>query len=258
MIEMLVVVSVFSVVIWMITSQLTNFQKISRSEASKLDNTQESREFVDQLIRDLHEAGYPNAAMFSPGVLSSPTQDDSRAAAGLISLSATDLWFEGDLDGDGQVESIRYTLTSDPANPGSCPCLLQRSQVEKVNGVAPMSQGLSYVTGLSGVINSAGMGGSGPSGSISIAGSTIFANNRTNSTVANDVAYAAYKTPAVFSAFDQDGNAIALPVDINSNPTTIASIRTIRVTVNTLGNRPDQQDATSPAISVNATARLFN
>src|SRR5437588_11348732 len=108
MVEMLVVLTVFTIVMGAVLYQLNGFQKAFRAENSKLDTTQGAREFLDQIVRDLHQAGYPNARMFMAGVLNSPVQNDSRNAVGLVSLAATDLWFEGDLDGDGQVERVRY------------------------------------------------------------------------------------------------------------------------------------------------------
>ena len=258
MIEMIIVMAVFTIVMGMVFSQISGLQKVARAETAKLDNTQESREFLDQLVRDLHQAGFPNSQMFAPGVLNSPPEQDARAAVGLVSISATDLWFEGDLDGDGQVDSVRYTLASDPANPGSCPCALQRSQTTKTTGVAPMNQSVAYLTALGGVVNSAGSGGPGPDGSLSIAGTSHFTGKSGNSFVANDVVYAAAKSPQVFTAFDQDGNAVALPLTVSANPETIKTIRTVRITLNVLGKSAELQDGMRPAVSVNAAARLSN
>jgi hypothetical protein len=60
-----------------------------------------------------------------------PFINDLKAAAGLVQASATDLWFEGDVTGDGTVYVIRYHLDTSTEN--GCPCL-KRSELPKING----------------------------------------------------------------------------------------------------------------------------
>jgi hypothetical protein len=48
-----------------------------------------------------------------------------------VKVSATDLWFEGDVTGDGTVYVIRYHL--DTSTDNGCPCL-KRSEIAKKNG----------------------------------------------------------------------------------------------------------------------------
>ena len=68
--------------------QLVN-QAIARSgtEQAKLDMFQESREFMDQLSRDLHEAGYPSTQNLSSVVLTaSPITNDHQNAVGIVKV----------------------------------------------------------------------------------------------------------------------------------------------------------------------------
>ncbi len=257
LLELLVVVAILTLVMGAIFQQVNQVQKRYRTEESKLDVSQESREFLDQIIRDVRQAGYPGPKMYQPtplpGALLSPWQNDARAAAGLVSFSYTDLWFEADVDGDGQVESVRYTLQPGPGN--TCPCRLRRSQVPKLNATAPMAQFTSYSTGLNDVINSAGAGGGGVLGAYTIAGSTPMAGGMTP----NDVIYRNLEGAYVFTAFDVNGNQVA-PCDINSNPGQLATIKTIGVTLNVLvkPGGADLQTRMRPAISINASAKLSN
>ena len=103
----------------------------SATEQTKLDMFQEAREFMDQMTRDLRQAGFPNARNYSPGVLSDPISDDARVAVGLVKIGPGELWFEADVDGTGAVSVIRYYL--DPSTANNCPCL-KRSQLPKVPG----------------------------------------------------------------------------------------------------------------------------
>ncbi len=250
LLELLVVVAILTLVVGVIFQQVSLVQKRYRTEESKLDLSQESREFVDQIVRDVRQAGFPGQKVFAPAVLGAPWQNDSRVAVGLVSYSNTDLWFEGDVDGDGAVESVRYTLR--PGAAGSCPCTLQRSQVVKINATAPMAQITSYSAGLDGVVNSGGLytiGGStpmgGPGGGVAL--------------VANNTIYGALAGNTVFQAFDVNGAAIG-PCDINSDPITLARIKSIGITLNVLV-RPagaDFQTRMRPALSINASAKLTN
>jgi len=102
----------------------------SSTEQTKVDMFQEAREFMDQMSRDLRQAGYPNPLDMDPSVLTvSPTIRDHHAAMGLVKVADGDLWFEGDVDGSGTVSVVRYHWDSTGNN---CPCL-KRSQLQKID-----------------------------------------------------------------------------------------------------------------------------
>jgi prepilin-type N-terminal cleavage/methylation domain-containing protein len=104
----------------------------STTEQTKVDMFQEAREFIDQMSRDLRQAGYPNPRNLSAGMLTaSPVANDTHAAAGLVEVDTGDLWFEGDVDGSGTVSVVHYHLDTSTSN--NCPCL-RRSQLPKVTG----------------------------------------------------------------------------------------------------------------------------
>jgi len=123
-----------SIVMAAIFSQITLVQQRARTEQAKLDIFQESREFMDQLVRDLHQTGYPNIRMFDTSLwapaLNAVPRNDSRLAAGLTKIAPDEVVFEGDVNGSGLVSVLDYKLQ--PAG-NNCPCL-QRSQVLKSVG----------------------------------------------------------------------------------------------------------------------------
>src|SRR5207302_4623942 len=86
------------------------------------------REFVDQMVRDLHMAGYPGATMYSD-----PRADTSKVAAGLVSISSTQILMEGDINGDGYVSSVNIYYVESDANDPICPCI-RRSAARKIPG----------------------------------------------------------------------------------------------------------------------------
>src|SRR5262245_20745145 len=104
----------------------------SSTEQTKLDMFQEAREFMDQMSRDLRQAGYPSPRNVDPSLITQcPLRNDSNAAAGLVKVDTGDLWFEGAVDGTGTVSVIKYHYDNSTTN--GCPCL-KRSQILKIDG----------------------------------------------------------------------------------------------------------------------------
>lgn len=250
LIELLTVVVILMLVTGVVFQQIDMVQKRGRQEDVKMDLTQESREFVDQMVRDIHTSGYPNKRMYLVGLL---TNNDNRTAVGLVQVTPTSLWFEGDVDGDGQVDSIQYQLQS---NGGSCPCTIRRSQVVKVNGTEPWNQASNFNMEANNVVNSGG--------TVPIAGNATLASG----VVSNDTLYGAYKAAPIFRAYDVNGlecgsaGALCgtLPQDLKNNPTVMSTIKTIRITINVLAGPAgaDFDTRMRPAVSMTAAARINN
>src|SRR5438034_11093130 len=92
----------------------------SSAEQTKIDMFQEAREFMDQMSRDLRQAGYPNPRNLSPAVLTQvPIKKDLHASAGVVNIDGGDLWFEADVKGTGEVSVIEYHLDTSTSN--NCP-----------------------------------------------------------------------------------------------------------------------------------------
>jgi prepilin-type N-terminal cleavage/methylation domain-containing protein len=218
LVELMIVVVLLLTMMAMVF-QLIN-QAIARSgtEQSKLDMFQESREFMDQLSRDLHEAGYPSTQNLASNVLTaSPVTNDHQNAVGIVKITSGDLWFEGNVDGTGVVYSVQYHLDTSTAN--GCPCL-RRSQQQKVDGYPLVGQTpATYEVEVQGVQN-------------------------TN----------------IFSAFlhGATGTPVALPVDFNTNGSTIANIDTIEAVLTIKSTHVDSQTLRNPTTSLISTIRLNN
>ena len=250
LLEMITVVAILTLVMGVVFKQVITVQQRYRGEETKLDIAQESREFLDQLVRDLHQAGYPTKLIYAAGTvaaggagLASPAANDPRVGAGLVSYSYDDIWFEGDVDGDGVVDVVEYKLK---APGGTCPCSIERRQTPKTGVDLPLSRtGSSFFTELQDVINSGGsygISGTGPGG------------------VTNETLYGGLEGPKIFQAFNANGDKVD-PTDIASDPTnTLGTIRSIKITINVLGKQSgsDLQTGRRPAISLTATARITN
>jgi len=138
--------AILSIVVGVIAEGLASLQQRNAGELNRVDLTQETRQFQDQILRDLRQAGFPSIAMFDPSTLASSTNCalDTNVACGLVSISSTSIQFEGDIDGSGVSEV--YIQLVQPA--GGCPCTLQRGTVLKSLGGTP-----AYYTELNYVIN---------------------------------------------------------------------------------------------------------
>lgn len=148
LIEILLVLGIMGVISAGILSQMDTAQQRGYSEQVKLDNFQEARDFVDQFFRDINQIGYPNSRLvdttqltWSPVLATqlglgtsyswaSPYIVDNRLAVGFVSIDNNAVQFEGDVNGNGVVQSIIYQINGS----GSCQLCLQRSQADKVIG----------------------------------------------------------------------------------------------------------------------------
>ena len=148
MIEMLVACAITTVIMGAIFGQIIQGQKSSSSQAAKMDLFQESRQFMDQMSRDLRASGYPNTRNFQADP-ASPAQESFQEAVGLVKLDVGELWFESSIDGSGNVSVIHYKMV---ATGPDCPCLV-RSQTPKVSGDPLTGQAESDQTEVQYVLN---------------------------------------------------------------------------------------------------------
>ena len=166
LIELVIVCAILTIVLGAVFNGIDLATQRSQAEQTKVDLTQEGREFIDEFERDLHQAGYPNCRMVSTaGVANNcPADNTSPAVAmnpavavGLVSVSNTQVVFEGDVDGDGVVDVVVYRLVDAAGNyppATTCPCTVQRSQMPKVNGILPLAQPTTFSQELQNVVNS--------------------------------------------------------------------------------------------------------
>ena len=285
MIELMLVVVILAIVMAQVVRGINTTVQRSQAEQTKVDLTQEGREFVDEFERDLHQAGYPNCrTVAAPGLpgpncpadpTTNPTEAaNSAVAVGLVSVSNTQLVFEGAVDGSGTVYEVQYRVVDSAGNfppTTTCPCTVQRSQMPKVQGILPLAQAVppytTFSQELQNVVNSGVPGGTAASGGgLPIAGNTAW--GATNS--AYYAAIATFKDYPVFQAYDQSGSIIALPLDNSTSagtaaltcpPTSTSCVKSIRLTINLLANATtgvDLQTKVRPVTTLVGNARLVN
>jgi len=132
LVETMLVVAVLAVVMGIVVDGLVQLQKRNRADVGKVDTTQMARQFMDQIINDLHQTGYPGTKIYDPAAAPSV----NNVAVGLLSVNSSATEFEADVDGSGSVSHIWLQLvwsdgTPVAGGPGNCPCTLQRGTLYK-------------------------------------------------------------------------------------------------------------------------------
>jgi len=172
-----------SIIVGAIVSQIAVMQQRSRGEQAKVDIFQESRDFVDQFVRDAHQAGYPSTHMFDTTTWTtapaSPIYTDARLAAGIILMGPSEIKFEGDVEGDGEVDIVDYKLVAAGNN---CPCL-QRAAVDKISGTAVFSNEVQNVQSAGTTADPIFVGYTAAGTAVTVANLTTLANQQALATI---------------------------------------------------------------------------
>jgi type II secretory pathway pseudopilin PulG len=147
LLEFMLVMAILMTVIAIVVSGAIQLQKRNSSDITKVDLTQEARQFMDQTVKDLHHAGFPSSRMFD---VATQLANPNNIAVGLVDITSNSVQFEGDVDGSGNVSEVFVQLI--PAG-GPCPCSLRRGAVYKpafAAGAAPL-----YFTQVDNLLNPA-------------------------------------------------------------------------------------------------------
>ena len=231
LIEMLIALGILTVVIAVAVSGMVEMQRRNSAESGKVDTVQQTRDFVDQMVRDVHQVGYPPSTVRSgkPSCVG-----NANVSCGLIFFSPTQVRYEGDLDGSGTVYQVWMQLTA-PAS-GNCPCILQRGVITKAQAL--LGNVPTYFTEVNGIINS-GNGAGAATYPVSLPGSG---------------SYAAYATANVFDAYDVNAG----PVGNCNDAVSCSSIRSLQISANVAANFMDTQTKNFTIYSITSKARLNN
>ncbi|MGC2416967.1 MAG: type II secretion system protein [Candidatus Acidiferrales bacterium] len=133
LLETMVTLAILIIVFAVVMNGIMLVQQRNTVEINKVDLTQETRQFMDQITNDIHQAGFPTIRMFDPVLAYTTTSN--QVAAGLTYVSANEIDFQGDVDGSGTVSDVVIRVI--PAG-GPCPCTIQRGTVAKTVGGVPV------------------------------------------------------------------------------------------------------------------------
>jgi prepilin-type N-terminal cleavage/methylation domain-containing protein len=220
LVELLVAMVILAIVLGVVVEGITTMQERNLVETNKLDLTQESREFMDQIVNDLDQAGFPSMIMFDPGTLASKTDctQDNNLACGLISVSSNAIQFEGDVDGSGVSEEWIQLVQTNGAGAAACtapPCVIQRGTVPKLKWNKGLGTLPTFYTEVSGVMST-----------------------------------------TVFTAYKSDGTLATLPAVAGTS--TLGNITGIGITLYVKSSQPDPKTGIYPTVTMVSTAKLNN
>ncbi len=137
LIEAMVAVAIFTIVCGAVFGLLSVSQKRYQTESQVLGAFQEARLALDQVVRDVNDAGYPpqnhfsttattantyanSPVAWSPSYPATPCQIGTAGGGTCTTPSDFDVIFEGDADGTG-VKWIRYQLVGTTLFRGTTP-----------------------------------------------------------------------------------------------------------------------------------------
>jgi prepilin-type N-terminal cleavage/methylation domain-containing protein len=227
LLEMMAALGILGLVLTVVFVAIVQMQRTQSTESSKVDTVQETRDFIDQMVRDIHSVGYP------PGRVEAGNPSCSgnvNVSCGLIFFSSTQIQYEGDLDGTGTVYQVWMQLL--PPASGSCPCVLQRGVITKAQALA--GQVPTYFAEVNGVLNSGDGTGTGTATypiSLTPAG-----------------AYSSYAAADVFDAYDLNTNPITSCANVPTDPLSCSSVRSLQITVNVAPHYADSQTKIYPVV----------
>lgn len=228
--EVLVSLAILVAVTGTVFEQISSMQRKSASEAVNVDLIQQSRDFVNQMVHDLHMAGYPAATMYSVD----PQAHPSMVANRLVRVSPTEILLEGDVNNDGTVYSVDISYVASDPNDPNCPCIRRSAQAKLDFDSLSQPTNFLYYTETQQVFPP----GTGP----------------------------AQSGEDLFAYYDQNGNPVLIGsgVDISTpaGPTTqsglalISSIKTVKINLSMLTNQRDPQTGGFMRTSISASSRL--
>jgi prepilin-type N-terminal cleavage/methylation domain-containing protein len=222
LIEMLISLAILVTVTGVVFEQINVMQKKANSEAVNVDLNQQSRDFLDQTVRDLHAAGYPSPSMYSAGTLARP----SMVANGLVRVSPTEILLEGDIDNDGNVYSVDISYVANDPNDPNCPCI-RRSAEPKIDADSLSQPANPFYTETQHVLSGTGPGQSGED---------------------------------LFTYDDQNGNPVNISTGGDTSTlagaANLALIKTVKINLSLLTNQRDLQSGGFTRTSMSASARL--
>jgi prepilin-type N-terminal cleavage/methylation domain-containing protein len=219
LLEMLISLLVLAIVSGAVFAQINRMQQRSSSQAIKVDMSQQARDFLDQTVRDLHMSGYPNASMYS-----NPAAYPPKVAAGLVSVSPTQILLEGDVNNDGTVYSVKIWYVANDPNDPNCPCI-RRSAVAKIDADSFSQPTTNYTETQYVLPPGTGAGQSGED---------------------------------LFAFYKQDGSVVnigaATDISTLQGQALISSIKTVKINLSLSTRDPETNSSTRTSMS--ATARL--
>ncbi len=137
LLDMVFSMAVFAVLTGPVLQLFVKTQRFSIKEDARLTQVQPVRAAFDQMMTEIRMAGYPAKNAFPPGVQAAYP---GLVAAGFVTVTSTSVIFESDINFDGTVDRVEYTMhpLSPAADEQYCkvltPCISRKVYPKARNG----------------------------------------------------------------------------------------------------------------------------
>ena len=111
LLEMLIVLAIFTFIVGGIFNNLSQSQIRYQFEQEVAEVQQSARNAIDIMEREIKLAGFPKASYYD-SAQNWTSANSNKVAAGFITISATNMVFEADVEEDGIVDRVDYNLAS--------------------------------------------------------------------------------------------------------------------------------------------------
>lgn len=129
LLDMVFSLAVFAVLTGPVLQLFVKTQRFSIKEDARLTQVQPVRAAFDQMMSEIRMAGYPAQNTFPPAVQAA---SPGLVAVGFVTVTSTSIVFESDIDFDGTVDRVEYTMhpVSPAADETTCkvltPCISRK------------------------------------------------------------------------------------------------------------------------------------
>jgi type II secretion system protein J len=110
-IELLVVLAIFSLLMGMIFSALDDNQRISAIARDEGEMNQNLQDAMSLMTSEMRHMGFPPSSYYDLSYLENLSSAKNLVAQGLVATGATFIKFQGDINGDRQVDYVHYYLS---------------------------------------------------------------------------------------------------------------------------------------------------
>jgi|SRR2546429_1688516 len=115
LVELLIVLAIFSAVLGTIFSSLSEGQHASQISSEEIEIHQNLQDILSLMTSELRAVGFPPETFYDAAYLQKPSTHKNLVAHGLMSIGLQEIRFQGDIDGDNAVDYVRYYLSGTSA-----------------------------------------------------------------------------------------------------------------------------------------------
>jgi prepilin-type N-terminal cleavage/methylation domain-containing protein len=115
LVELLIVLAIFSSVLGFLFASLGEGQNISAISRDEAEMQQNLQDILTLISSELRSAGFPPENYYDAQYSQNPSTNKNLIAQGLIEITPQAIKFQGDINGNGKVDFVHYYLSGSSA-----------------------------------------------------------------------------------------------------------------------------------------------